>query len=127
MIERQRENIGIQERREFLKHCALLAGAGFAGSFSLEEPLQAETKDKSGRSSHLFRFGRTNLYVSRLCQGTAFRKVTRDANDPEAQRILHHATDIGVNFFDSSEAYGWGGSETALGKAIAGRRDKLVI
>ena len=35
--------------------------------------------------------------------------------------------DIGVNFFDSSEAYGWGASETVLGKAMAGRRDQVVV
>jgi len=73
------------------------------------------------------RFGRTDLWVSRLCQGTAFRQLTRDADDARAQQILRHCIDIGVNFFDSSNAYGWGGSEMALGKAIAGRRDKVVI
>ena len=73
------------------------------------------------------KFGHTDLYVSRLCQGTAFRKVTREADDPEGQRILRHCIDIGVNFFDSSEAYGWGGSEMALGKAIAGKRDQVVV
>jgi aryl-alcohol dehydrogenase-like predicted oxidoreductase len=75
----------------------------------------------------LVRFGNTDLFVSRLCQGTAFRKVTREADDPNAQIILHRAMDIGVNFFDSSNAYGWGGAEMALGKAIKGRRDKVVI
>ena len=35
--------------------------------------------------------------------------------------------EIGVNFFDSAEAYGWGGSEIALGKAVKGRRDQAVI
>ena len=79
------------------------------------------------RPSHLVRFGHTDLYVSRLCQGTAFRKVSRRGDDPEGLRILSHCIDIGVNFFDSSEAYGWGGSETVLGKAMAGRRDQVVV
>lgn len=96
-------------RRTFVKACA---GAAVA---------QAAKKD------HLVRFGRTDLYVSRLCQGTAFRKVSRDANDPGAQTILHRCLDLGINFFDSSNAYGWGGSEAALGKAIAGRRDQVII
>jgi aryl-alcohol dehydrogenase-like predicted oxidoreductase len=34
---------------------------------------------------------------------------------------------LGINFFDSSNAYGWGGSERALGKAVAGRRNEVVI
>lgn len=127
MNEQKRQNSNTETRRDFLQQCAALAGAGFGSIFSLQASLEAGEKDKASRPSHLVRFGKTNLYVSRLCQGTAFRKVTRDANDPEAQRILHHAIEIGVNFFDSAEAYGWGGSETALGKAIAGKRQKLVI
>lgn len=72
------------------------------------------------------RFGQTDLWVSPLCQGTAFRTLPR-ADGPEARRVLAHALDIGINFFDSSNAYGWGGAEEALGKALAGRRDQAVI
>jgi aryl-alcohol dehydrogenase-like predicted oxidoreductase len=79
------------------------------------------------RKGTLVRFGHTDLFVSRLCQGTAFRQVARDPNDSMGQKILHRALDLGINFFDSSNAYGWGGAELALGKAIAGRRGKLVI
>ncbi|NKB65428.1 MAG: hypothetical protein GKR89_00060 [Candidatus Latescibacteria bacterium] len=73
------------------------------------------------------RFGTTDLMVSRLCQGTAFRHLERSADEPQAQAVLHHCLDQGVNFFDSASAYGWGGAERALGKAIAGRRDEVVI
>lgn len=72
------------------------------------------------------RFGRTDLYVSRLCQGTAFRHLPR-SDDPQAERVLRHCLEVGVNFFDSSNAYGWGGSERVLGKAVAGRRGQVVI
>ncbi len=96
-------------RRTFLEMCGGAVAA------------QAATHDQR------VRFGQTDLYVSRLCQGTAFRKVTREANDSAAQAILHRCLDLGINFFDSSNAYGWGGAEMALGKAIAGRRDKVVI
>ncbi|MBI4552716.1 MAG: aldo/keto reductase, partial [Candidatus Latescibacteria bacterium] len=75
-------------------------------------------------ASLLVRFGKTDLYVSRLCQGTAFRTLPRTGDDPAAQRVLRHCIEQRVNFFDSSNAYGWGGSEIALGKAIAGRRDQ---
>ena len=60
------------------------------------------------------RFGTTDLLVSRLCQGTAFRNLARHADEPQAQVVLHHCLDRGVNFFDSAIAYGWGGAE-ALG------------
>jgi aryl-alcohol dehydrogenase-like predicted oxidoreductase len=40
---------------------------------------------------------------------------------------VHAALDAGVNFFDTAEGYGGGDSESVLGRALAGRRDKAVI
>lgn len=71
-------------------------------------------------------FGQTDLRVSRLCQGTAFRDLPR-ADDPRALRVLRYAMERGINFFDTASAYGWGGAETMLGTAIAGRREELVL
>jgi len=85
------------------------------------------TERQSERRSRLVRFGQTDLMVSRLCQGTAFRKNKREADDPNAQRVLRACLDVGINFFDSSNAYGWGGSELALGRALKGRRKEAVI
>ncbi len=70
--------------------------------------------------------GNTDLRVSRLCQGTAFRDLPR-ADDPRALRVLEYAIDRGITFFDTAIAYGWGGAERVLGRAIKGRRDKLVV
>ena len=86
-----------------------------------------EGKLDERRHPHLVRFGPTDLYVSRLCQGTAFRNMPRAADNPMGLRVLQHCIDVGVNFFDSSNAYGWGGAEETLGKAIVGRRDQVVI
>ena len=76
---------------------------------------------------HLVRFGDTDLYVSRYCQGTAFGKLGRSSNNLEGQRVMEYCLDVGVNFFDSSNGYGWGGSEVTLGKAVKRRRDEAVI
>ena len=84
-------------------------------------------KSNEQRSSHLVRFGQTDLYVSRLCQGTAFRNMPRAADNPMGLRVLQHCLEVGVNFFDSSNAYGWGGAEETLGNAIAGRRNQVII
>ena len=84
-------------------------------------------KSNAGHPSHLVRFGQTDLHVSRLCQGTAFRNMPRAADNPMGLRVLQHCLEVGVNFFDSSNAYGWGGAEETLGKAIAGQRDQIVI
>ena len=121
-----RSNSSFRDRRDFLKTCGTAAGGVLLGNLAGCESAPP-TPPAAERPSHLVKFGHTDLYVSRLCQGTAFRKVSRKADDPEGQRILRHCIDIGVNFFDSSEAYGWGGSETVLGKAMAGRRDQVVV
>ena len=70
--------------------------------------------------------GHTDLRVSRLCQGTAFRHLPR-TDDPHALRVLESALDCGINFFDTAIAYGWGGAEEVLGRAVKGRRDTLVL
>jgi aryl-alcohol dehydrogenase-like predicted oxidoreductase len=49
------------------------------------------------------------------------------SDDAEAIKVVHHAIDRGVNFLDSSDMYGWGHNETLLGKALVGRRDKVVL
>ncbi|MDA0337399.1 MAG: aldo/keto reductase, partial [bacterium] len=72
-------------------------------------------------------FGTTDLQVTRLCQGTAFRTLTRDASDTRAENVLRYCLERGVRFFDSSNAYGWGGSERLLGAALRGRREDVVI
>lgn len=42
--------------------------------------------------------------------------------------IIHAAIDLGINFFDVAPVYGWGASETILGKALKGSlRDKVLI
>lgn len=72
------------------------------------------------------RFGATDLSVTRLCQGTAFRHLPR-ATNPAALDVLRHSLERGVTFFDTAQAYGWGGAEEVLGEAIRGRRDQVVI
>ena len=72
-------------------------------------------------------FGPTDLRVTRLCQGTAFRTLARDETDPRGEAVLRRCLDVGVTFFDSATAYGWGGSERMLGQALQGRRDEVVI
>jgi aryl-alcohol dehydrogenase-like predicted oxidoreductase len=49
------------------------------------------------------------------------------SSDDDGIRVVHHAIDRGVNFLDSSDMYGWGHNETLLGKALVGRRNKVVL
>ena len=48
-------------------------------------------------------------------------------DDDRSIQAIHRAMDLGVSFFDTAAAYGAGHSERVLGRAVAGRRDKVVI
>ena len=50
-----------------------------------------------------------------------------DTDDDESIRAVHAALEAGVNFFDTADNYGAGHSEVVLGRALKGRRDKVVI
>jgi len=46
---------------------------------------------------------------------------------PEATRLVDICLDAGLNMFDSADVYSHGMAEEILGKAVAGRRDKVLI
>lgn len=50
-----------------------------------------------------------------------------EVDDAESIRAIQRAVDLGVTFFDTADLYGAGHSEEVLGKALAGRRDQVVI
>ena len=71
--------------------------------------------------------GNTCLRVSRIALGCGFRGLyTVD----EGERLISYAIDHGINFLDCSNVYrlrGGDQAELALGKAIRGKRDSIVI
>jgi aryl-alcohol dehydrogenase-like predicted oxidoreductase len=48
-------------------------------------------------------------------------------DDKESVNTLHKALDLGINFFDTADMYGWGANERLLGKAFKGRRDDVIL
>lgn len=50
-----------------------------------------------------------------------------DIDEREFARAVGHALDLGINLFDTAEAYGAGASEEALGRALRGRRDEALV
>lgn len=76
--------------------------------------------------------GRTALKVSRLCLGTMnFGPLTSEA---DSFSIMDRALEVGINFFDTANVYGWkkgeGVTEQILGRYFAlggGRREKVVL
>ena len=72
--------------------------------------------------------GRSGLKVSALglgCMGMSEFYAGRD--DEEAIATIHHAIDRGVTMLDTSDMYGVGRNEELVGRAIRGRRDKVVL
>jgi len=49
------------------------------------------------------------------------------AEDAGSEALIHHALDSGINHLDSSDMYGWGHNEEVIGRAIKGRRDKVML
>lgn len=47
--------------------------------------------------------------------------------DEVSIKAIHTALDLGINFIDTSDAYGIGHSEAVIGKAIEGRRNQVII
>jgi len=72
-------------------------------------------------------FGRTGIRVSPLCLGTMMFGGWGNRDHDESIRIIHRALDAGVNIIDTADVYSAGESEEILGKALAGRRDDVVL
>jgi aryl-alcohol dehydrogenase-like predicted oxidoreductase len=49
------------------------------------------------------------------------------SDDAAGVSLVQQAIDLGVDFLDSSDMYGWGQNEQLLGRALKGRRDKVVL
>jgi aryl-alcohol dehydrogenase-like predicted oxidoreductase len=72
--------------------------------------------------------GRTGLRVSVIGLGTMVHAGHfGPMKDSESLEAIETALDLGVNFIDTSDAYGAGYSETLLGNALKGKRDKVIL
>jgi aryl-alcohol dehydrogenase-like predicted oxidoreductase len=72
--------------------------------------------------------GHSNLKVNRIglgCMGMS--EFYGSFNEKESINTLHKAIDLGVNFFDTADMYGWGANERLLGKAFKGKLDNVII
>ena len=103
------------DRRQFLKATVVVGAAGTALGTSRPALSAASQGVRSYR-----RLGRTNLQISDISFGASRLRSGEE-------HLVHKALDLGINYFDSAENYTSGQSETVLGKALAGRRDKVYL
>src|SRR3954447_7933721 len=71
--------------------------------------------------------GRTGVSVSKLCLGTMMFGEWGNPDHDDSIRIIHRALDAGINFVDTADIYSRGESEEIVGKALAGRRENVVL
>ena len=96
------------DRRKFL-HASALSGVALAAA---ESPMP------------MTKLGKTGLQVSRFCLGGFHMRVNGEEN---AIKMIHHAMELGVNFFDSAAKYHNGESDVTYGKALEGGRRQRVL
>ena len=81
------------------------------------------------------KLGNSGIEVSRLCLGcmsfgdTASQMHAWTLDPEQSEKIIRHALDLGINFFDTANCYSAGTSEEYLGRAIKKNvaRDKVVL
>ena len=77
--------------------------------------------------------GRTGLTISEIgfgawaLGGNAHGNSYGPTDDAESVAALRRAIELGVNFIDTADVYGWGHSEEILGEALQNRRDDVHI
>lgn len=108
-------------RRSFLKTTGVSSISALIGGVANDVAKAAETYGKMPMRT----LGRTGLKVSMMGLGGYHTAVPEKEEDSIA--IVHRALDLGVTFFDNADCYMKGVAEERMGKALEGRRHKIVL
>lgn len=105
------------DRRSFLRLGAL---TGLATGLPFRAGAAPETSSPHPGVQRYVTLGRTGLEISDISFGASRLRLGEEA-------LVRHALDRGVNYFDTAESYTGGASETVLGNALKGERDKVIV
>jgi predicted aldo/keto reductase-like oxidoreductase len=105
-------------RREFLRRGAI-AGVGVS-LIPIAGVAAASVQTGPGIIRRYATLGRTGLKISDISFGAS--RLTSGQED-----LVRHAFDSGINYFDTAESYTGGESETTIGNALKGKRDKVYL
>ena len=67
--------------------------------------------------------GNSNLHLSEI----GFGCMSLSGTDDENAIIMHRAIGLGINFFDTADLYNKGMNEISVGKALKGKRGKIIL
>lgn len=67
--------------------------------------------------------GKSDLKISRI----GFGCMSLKPNDQHSEKVLHHAIESGINYFDTADLYDKGANEEMLGKVLKKKRDKIIL
>jgi uncharacterized protein len=108
------------KRRSFLQ---LGAATGLASGLSMPaiagpSPTASDTGEKGVK--RYVALGRTGMKISDISFGSSRIRQGQE-------HLVEHAFDQGVNYFDTADSYSRGYSETVIGNALKGKRDKVHL
>lgn len=74
------------------------------------------------------KLGNSGISISEMglgCMGMS--EFYGQTDETESIATIHRAIELGINFIDTADMYGIGANERLVGKAVRGRRDKVVL
>lgn len=108
------------DRRTFLRFGAIAGLATGLPSNNVFSASLNETSVPRGGVKKYVTLGKTGLQISDVSFGSSRLRHGEE-------QLVHHALELGVNYFDTAESYTGGSSESVIGNALKGIRDKVVI
>jgi predicted aldo/keto reductase-like oxidoreductase len=106
-------------RREFIRN-GTLAGVGLGLGLNALGSAAAGAVPNEPRVRRYSRLGRTGMEISDISYGA-------DRLSSGQEDLVQYACDLGINYFDTAETYRDGDSETALGRALRGKRQRVFL